>query len=747
MKRGNQVINHLSPQKIKVLQREKDLEDYIYNGVKSINIILDDIRICDIIEYSYTLKEKNIQGKDLFYTRVFFTTSTPVSFFRYRLLWPKERPISLKHRGDNLKPKIKHHNQYKEYLWTRHHLGGFEWEPQTPISFDCRDFIEISDKSTWFNVNTAIAPLYRNQMPLSSDLQQYIANISASTSDKGKQFITVMRFVQDKVRYMGMPDRVDAHQPAEASLTFSQRYGDCKDKTLLALTILRALKIEAYPALVHTNNGDLLNTRLPNSSIFNHVIIVAIIKGKKYWIDPTQSLQGGLIHNYSQPYYGYSLVVDGKSRSLIKMPRSAQKKPNVEILEVLDVSKGPNHSSSFTVTTLLRGVNADDQRGYFLRTSKKEIQKKYLNYFQALYPELHENREIEIIDDRKKNHIKIIESYSIPNIWKRNETKKSWFITLFQKDLYNYLDDKDISSSRMMPLSIGFPRHLSKRIEVHLPQKKWQLSPSFFEVSDSAFDFSQRETYKDHKFTVTTVYKSLKNSIEAVKVKSYIKNINNASDELNFSLHHYDLDEKVDIEDSDPSVKNDTLNWSVLIIMVITFVFFTFLSIKIYQYNPIAQPSIEENNSLKGIGGWLILLSVGVLISPLVTLKEFWELAEPALSYNRWLILADPAQETFNPVAAPFLLFANIVNEALFIFFVLAVFLFFRKKKIFPQLYMYLLLGDFLFFIIDHLIFVYIYSEQPTGIERSQIVKYAISTLIWCTYLLKSKRVKSTFVN
>lgn len=52
--RNGEVIDKLKDHKIRVLQRETDIERHLYNGSLSAILNLSDIRIGDVIEYSYT---------------------------------------------------------------------------------------------------------------------------------------------------------------------------------------------------------------------------------------------------------------------------------------------------------------------------------------------------------------------------------------------------------------------------------------------------------------------------------------------------------------------------------------------------------------------------------------------------------------------------------------------------------------------------------------------------------------------
>ena len=132
--------------------------------------------------------------------------------------------------------------------------------------------------------------------------------------------------------------------------------------------------------------------------------------------------------------------------------------------------------------------------------------------------------------------------------------------------------------------------------------------------------------------------------------------------------------------------KKDTINWPLFILFLISFLFFIFLSIKVYQYNPSKQPLADKNVTPgKPIRGWLILLSAGILFSPIFILRDLWETLPIILSYNNWLVIADTTQETFNPFQVPFIILSLMLNTAIIIFSALNIFLFFMKKRYFPN--------------------------------------------------------------
>src|SRR5208282_5268181 len=92
--------------------------------------------------------------------------------------------------------------------------------------------------------------LFQITSPFSPDLSRKIVEWKRIPG-REQQILTVLQFVQDEVRYFAIEIGASSEKPADPSAVFSRRFGDCKDKSLLFVTILRALGIEAYPVLVN----------------------------------------------------------------------------------------------------------------------------------------------------------------------------------------------------------------------------------------------------------------------------------------------------------------------------------------------------------------------------------------------------------------------------------------------------------------------------------------------------------------
>jgi hypothetical protein len=150
-----------------------------------------------------------------------------------------------------------------------------------------------------------------------------------------------------------------------------------------------------------------------------------------------------------------------------------------------------------------------------------------------------------------------------------------------------------------------------------------------------------------------------------------------------------------------------------------------------------------------GIGGWLLLPALVMVISPLRIAYDFYQTFSPILKPTIWILLLRPGNPLHNPPLAALLAWEIIANAAFFAFTIWLAFLFFKKRKNVPKLYIYWLLLSCALQIADLFFssFVPIVADQSHANAFKELAKAAIGAAIWMPYFLKSKRVKNTFVN
>lgn len=149
------------------------------------------------------------------------------------------------------------------------------------------------------------------------------------------------------------------------------------------------------------------------------------------------------------------------------------------------------------------------------------------------------------------------------------------------------------------------------------------------------------------------------------------------------------------------------------------------------------------------IGGWLILVAVGLILAPLRILRSVFIYSLPIFKPETWSALTTQSSEVYHPLLAP-LLIGELVGNLFFIALsIILVVLLFRRRKIVPKLAIFYYLSN-LIFALTH---TYTASLIPTvsinmfdAGSIKEIAGFVVRASIWVPYFLISKRVKGTFI-
>jgi hypothetical protein len=156
----------------------------------------------------------------------------------------------------------------------------------------------------------------------------------------------------------------------------------------------------------------------------------------------------------------------------------------------------------------------------------------------------------------------------------------------------------------------------------------------------------------------------------------------------------------------------------------------------------------QKEMTYERIGGWLILLGIGLVISPFKVGATMIKDLLPVFANGSWGILTTPGSHAYHPLWAPLIIFEVVGNIGTIVLCLITSWFFFHKSRIAPQLVIAFLLinlvligGDFL---LSNLIPA-VARHSNAGTIRD-LTRSFIAAAIWVPYCLRSKRVKATFV-
>jgi hypothetical protein len=531
--RGTNFLNCLNREKIKIIQQERDLEQHTLNGQYSAILVLEDVRVGDVIDYAFTFQGDNPVFGGRFARSVKLQSDQPIGRLRTRLLWPAKKRLYTKYHGASVQPVVIPGKEVTEYCWDSRRLPGLSLDDSLPVWYECQPWVQLSEFQTWDEVNQWALTLFQNSSAPSPEFSQKIDAWRGMASQE-EQVQAVLRFVQDEVRYFGIEMGVKSHKPSDPSTVCNRRFGDCKDKSFLLVAALRTLGIEAWPVLVNTTERRTLDQWQPSPLAFDHAIAAVRLNGRLCWFDPTINYQRGPLFSRYLPDYERGLIISPTTTGLTVIPNTSADRSLTSVNEYFQL-RGRNESADLKVVTVATGGDADVLREQFATISRDKIQKSYLDFYSRYYPQIRMAQPVQFADDEQQNRIEITEFYTVEKIWTRSADDKRFWCEFSPHTITSLLYQKPRDKDRTMPLALDFPEHRIFRAEVTLPSA-WPADKRNKTISDPAFYFQRQVTVSGRKLVLEAEYHTFADSIPADRVMSYLQQLDEAAQASVYAL-------------------------------------------------------------------------------------------------------------------------------------------------------------------------------------------------------------------
>jgi hypothetical protein len=331
---------------------------------------------------------------------------------------------------------------------------------------------------SWKEAGRVYHPLFTAAEKPGTEISVQVEKLSSGKSDALSKVDALYTYVSREIRYVAVEIGVGGYQPHAAPDVYKYKYGDCKDKATLRLTMLNDIGLRGYPALVGTRGYMEADPKVPTLATFDHMIVAlpvpaglrpAVEKFPSYdpqnqilWIDPTSEtdplgqvpeMDQGVFVLISYPDSGDLQRIPEtpaeqnglESKTLVHLQADGTGTAEVE-LKYLGVSNARRHSS-------YRGRSQSD-----LRRMYDERVARYVS--QAAFREA----SIEGTEDNRKQ---IVEKFSFAGYFATASTGDSWF---FQPFFLTGMAVPEVGPRpRLLPLDLGTPFRQKGEYRVELP--------------------------------------------------------------------------------------------------------------------------------------------------------------------------------------------------------------------------------------------------------------------------------------
>ncbi len=348
------------PEPLSVLRRERGLESLEIDGVLTATMPVKGLQVGDTLRvtHSVTHSDPALKG-NLQSSVVLLPDQTQVGFARIRALWPAATDVRWKALAKVTDAKLTKTGDFRELSVTTPLPKQPDLPPDAPARYHALPLVELSTFRDWADVSRTMAPLFA-PVPFAagSPLAAEAARIRAAASDPLARTALALESVQGNVRYLFNGLDHGNYNPQLPEKTWAIRSGDCKAKTLLLLSLLAALDIQAEPVLANTRLGGFLPARLPSAGAFNHILVMATVAGKTYWLDGTGlGIRPADLGDTPNLRFVLPLRVGGAT--LIPVSTHANARPTIALTLDLDQSAGIGLPAPVTVDVTFTGPSVE----------------------------------------------------------------------------------------------------------------------------------------------------------------------------------------------------------------------------------------------------------------------------------------------------------------------------------------------------------------------------------------------------
>lgn len=524
--RDGVLIDKIQDAKIKVLDSESQSSGGILSSNKKINITIKDLRLYDILIMEDS-RVKAFTDRD-FLRKEFskYIWVSPDNYWAYgsysfTFINDREQRIACKktffrdEKGNVLEPEVNYLNKGEQFvLEERNYINPVD------ANREVFPYIDFATAAEWKDLSNYIAPIYDeifNETPLKSfapDLAEKLDGIE--DADEKVQF--AVEYVQNNIYYIFNANEMNGHKPQEPAVTYENKQGDCKAKSVLLKVILDYIGVEASVVLVNFHTDFYIKYYLPSLLTFNHAIVKIHYKGEDVFVDATTREEFGLLENRGFIYFMHYLEV--KLDQELK-ERKPYRYSYFCVDEKVDFNVQGN-TGTLVLTTIYKGNRANAMRRYFKNTNKREVIDSWNNFlFYSLnYSNDRNGTDIRnvfkdpsidmISDDRKLNEFKIQYKATIENPY-FVDAKNNRFLMYFDRNVVK------TSARDFMHKDISFWHNFdSEKYEINLytdqkidTEEKYTVQEST--IHNPYFDFTSRKKVTKNGATVQIEYKPLVN--------------------------------------------------------------------------------------------------------------------------------------------------------------------------------------------------------------------------------------------
>jgi len=401
----------------KVLKPDKDairdvtpakLQDYpMYSDVKNKVISMPGLTNGAIIDYSYTLTPERSFLKEDFSSNWLLRSKQPVMNSHYQITYPADMGVEWTSFGADLSPSVNEEDGQKTLTWENSDLPKITEQPGMPPVSRISDRILVTSVDSWEYYASEFWELAKGRAEANAAIRKKAKELTQGLKTDEEKIQAVYNYVATKIRYVAIELGRGKIQPHKASEVFRNKYGDCKDKATLMVSMLDVVGIEAHPVLILSGlNAKTDFEEPPPAKGMNHAIVAVETDDGLDLMDPTCDVcPYDYLPDNDRGKKALAIVPkDGEVKKVVETDRFDPADSKVNVSQKVTIDKKGNLDTSIEISHT--GYNSYSLKSFlesYSKVRRKQVYRGVLSQLESgAILEDFETSNLEDVDRRLK---------------------------------------------------------------------------------------------------------------------------------------------------------------------------------------------------------------------------------------------------------------------------------------------------------------------------------------------------------
>jgi len=488
----------------------------VYSDFREKHITVPGLQPGQVLEYSIVVHTEKPLIPHQFWTEYSFEKQVIVLDEELEINLPRERALKLKTQP-GFEPQVSDEGDRRIYRWTssnrkRESASDKKKRPKRPKP-EVPD-VELSTLSGWDEVGRWYWELQKDRIAPTPAVRVKAEELTRGKTTDLEKIEALYDFVATNFHYVSLSFGLGRYQPHTAGEILSNRYGDCKDKHTLLASLLEAVGLQAYPALINSSRE--IDAEVPSPSQFDHVITVVPLHEQYLWMDTTTEVAPFRLLAFPLRDRK-ALVIPGEQPAKLVQTPADPPFPNRQEMEIegkiSDLGK-----LEATVRQTVRGDNELALRAAFRRVSPSQWKDlvQTLDAFYALPGEASQVQADDPADTSKPFHFEY--RVTQPNYldWSARKTQPALFLPMLGlPEVATEADDKSEA------LRLGAPAEIDIRLKLELPRHYAVRTPVAVTIKRDYGEYRSTYSLDDNRVTAERVLVTRLSELPASRTSDY----------------------------------------------------------------------------------------------------------------------------------------------------------------------------------------------------------------------------------